>query len=129
MELGLLAKGFAQTILAFVRAINPDMKHSFGDDNNTTLPHITVPLFHAAESFIITPAGAAPPPLGINFVTSETDKARRAGKIPLPRFDTTSTISFSFHSMFLDFQTWRLVSFPFIRSLDLHLMWARSAVR
>ena len=27
MELGLLAKGFARTILAFIRAINSDMKH------------------------------------------------------------------------------------------------------
>ena len=67
--------------------------------------------------------------MGENFPTSEADKLRRAGKIPLPTFDTTTTISFGFHSMFLDFQEWRLVSFPLIRSMDLHLMWAKSAIR
>jgi hypothetical protein len=48
-------------------------------------------------------AGEDPPPLGLNFPTSEQDKLRRAGKLPPHQYDTTSTYSFSFHSMFMDF--------------------------
>jgi hypothetical protein len=57
MELGLLAKGMARTILSFIRALIPEMHHSFGDDEGIELPHITVPLFKAAETFIVTPPG------------------------------------------------------------------------
>jgi hypothetical protein len=75
------------------------------------------------------PAGSEPPPLGQNFPSNEFDKLRRAGKLPAHQFDTASTYSFSFHSMFLDFPGWRLVRFPLISTMDLHLMWAKSALR
>lgn len=57
-----------------------------------------------------TPLGEDPPPLGFNFPSSGDDKQRRSGKLPPHAFDTTSTYSFSFHSMFIDFPNWALVS-------------------
>lgn len=208
MELGLLAKGFARTILGFIRALQPEMHHRcvsshvgwdgvlFGgresrgedgmDDTYTCrrwhgVPHAaaelnpslyvaqhdtasattptcscptsvcrssrwvgrvgqhprlkthkhrhdharTAPLFlptirartpilplnthhhtqtQAAETFVLTPPGENPPPMGQHFPASDNDKLRRAGRLPPPRFDAGCTVSFSFHSMFIDFQ-------------------------
>jgi hypothetical protein len=47
----------ARTILSFIRALIPEMHHSFGDDANNELAHIVVPLYKAAECFVVTPAG------------------------------------------------------------------------
>ena len=84
---------------------NPNSNiHSFGDDHNVVLAHICAPLFQAAETFVLTPPGEAPPPLGMNLPMTDQDKLRRAGKLPAPRFEVGATLSFSFHSMFIDFQ-------------------------
>jgi hypothetical protein len=69
-----------------------------------------LPPTQAAETFVLTPPGETPPPMGQNFPMTDQDKLRRAGKLPSPRFDTGCILSFSFHSMFLDFQ--RQVGLP-----------------
>lgn len=55
--MAVVVQGMGRTILSFIRALIPEMHHSFGDRDGMEAPHITVPLYKAAETFIVTPPG------------------------------------------------------------------------
>ena len=69
MELGLLSKGLCAGILKLGRTVNAYLHHSFGDNNDVELPHITGPLWSAIDRLVITAEGQPAPQLGAYTIT------------------------------------------------------------
>eukprot|EP00750_Incisomonas_marina_P023354 INCI5030.8.p1 GENE.INCI5030.8~~INCI5030.8.p1 ORF type:complete len:949 (-),score=132.67 INCI5030.8:36-2882(-) len=83
-----------------------------------------------ADRWVTTPAGGTPPPLGEGPLPEDMEhrKLRRSGKIHVP-FDTTSTISFSFHSPYVDFASWKVANLVGLSGVCLHKFWHDSPLR
>lgn len=88
MQLGIVTKMVASTILSFARRVLKNMHFSFGESMQSVsnpdeieLPHVTFPLTRGMDRLIITEPGGTPPPLGIEFYeTDESRIARKGGK-------------------------------------------------
>ena len=63
MVLGLLKRTLCNAILGFVRKMMSTLHYSFGDENDSELPHIVVPLWTAVDRLHVTPPGETPPAL------------------------------------------------------------------
>ncbi|KAJ1409858.1 hypothetical protein B484DRAFT_310819, partial [Ochromonadaceae sp. CCMP2298] len=77
MELGLLTRGLCASFLQLARSTNPNMHHSFGDRNDTELPHIVGPFWSAADRLVVTPEGENPPPFVTSFPEPQTSRLAR----------------------------------------------------
>ena len=88
MQLGIVTKMVASTVLSFAKRILKNMHFSFGESSKNIsnvdeieLPHVTFPLSRGMDRLIVTEPGGTPPPLGIEFnETEESRVARKGGK-------------------------------------------------
>ena len=78
---------------------------------------------------VVTAEGGTPPPIGELFPEDEKARAKRRGGADLGDWDTTSTYSFSFNSMYVDLPEWKLVSLPMMRDMDLATFWGSAGLR
>jgi len=128
MKLGLVGKGMSNLLLNFMRSFVKDLSYSFG--NKKEVAHITAPAWFAFDSIIVTPPGDSLPALGsIEFPESKAAVAARRSSDGSGSWNTTDTFTLSFHSMYIDGPTWRLVEIPFAPSLDLRTFWDDSFFR
>ena len=102
MELGLFTKGICSSILQVVRAVNPYLHHSFGDNKDFELPHIVGPMWSLFDRLEITAPGGVVPFLG-GLLTEEASHRSKRRKTPNYRVDinTENTYSMSFKTRYL----------------------------
>eukprot|EP01039_Chlorochromonas_danica_P005134 gene5134-5641_t len=130
MELGLFTKGLCATILNFCRRYNNLLHHSFGDNNNIELPHITSPLWNTVDRLIITPNGEIPPPLLYRFPeTEESRKKRKKDPNYAVEIDLQAIYSFSLKTAYLDLERWAVVNIPLMSTMNLQTFWADADLR
>lgn len=130
MELGLLTRGLCSSILKLGRAVNAHLHHSFGDDRNFELPHITGPMWSAIDRLNIAPKGQTPPTLGLQV---PEDPVSRSVRRKYPDFNVnielTSTYTLSFKTSNIDLINWKLGNIPLMGPIDLHTFWGDAALR
>ena len=127
MELGFVTKSLAKVLLGAVQRLSGVLHYSFGTkgkaagaaaasgaswqrhpapplDGLVDDPHICYPLWQAVDRLVVTPQGEQPPPLGVTFPETEAARKlrRKAAFFGEGEMDTTSTLSFSFHTMYVD---------------------------
>eukprot|EP00750_Incisomonas_marina_P023343 INCI5030.18.p1 GENE.INCI5030.18~~INCI5030.18.p1 ORF type:complete len:1310 (-),score=190.41 INCI5030.18:744-4673(-) len=129
LELGLVTRSMAGMLLKVIKALSSGLHHSFGKTHDEKA-HIVFPVLKMADRWVTTPAGEVPPPLGEGPLPEDMEhrKLRRSGKIGVP-FDTTSTISFSFHSPYVDFASWKVANLVGLSGVCLHKFWHDSPLR
>lgn len=129
MQLGLFTRGLTGTLLRILKARSKSSIHySFGRTQNGSLvdlPHICLCMWNAVDRFVLTKAGSEPPKLGQQL--PETDRERNVRRKrraeDAPEFNTADTISFSYHSMYLDLATWKIVNIKGIDGVSLSTFW------
>lgn len=133
MELGLLTRGFASSLLQFCKSFNASIHHSYGDSQQVELPHIVGPFWSIIDRVVVTPPGELPPPFIKGFPEPpESRAARRAGN-PLhsvkPPLDLDSTYSFSFKTRYVDLESWAVISVPLMKEFKLQTFWSDADLR
>ena len=120
MELGLLSKGLCAGILKLGRTVNAYLHHSFGDNKDYELPHITGPLWSAIDRLVITPDGMKPPNLG-NIIPEDENSRVTRKKNPDYNIDVdlTHTYTFSFKTSNIDLINWKVSNIPMCRLYQL----------
>ncbi|CAM9792768.1 unnamed protein product, partial [Chrysoparadoxa australica] len=128
MQLGLVTRGLCKLLLSFGQKLNKQIHYSFGDDDNTELPHISWPLTNAVDVLVITPDGQEPPTLGKPLHEDAAAKKERksGGSV---KFEVGPVYSFSFHSAYISFEEWKTCQIPVMRDMDLSTFWGDSALR
>jgi hypothetical protein len=53
MELGVMTRSISSGVLKFARTLTAYLHHSFGDNENFELPHVTGPLWSAIDRYIL----------------------------------------------------------------------------
>lgn len=133
MELGLLTKGFASSLLQFCKSFNASIHHSYGDSQQVELPHIVGPFWSTIDRVVVTPPGELPPPFIKGFPEPpESRAARRAGNPLLsvkPPLDLDSTYSFSFKTRYVDLESWAVISVPLMKEFKLQTFWSDADLR
>jgi len=130
MHLGLLTKGFCKIIVAVTNRISTHSHCGFGRHMKDPVPerenpHICFPLFAAATKLVVTKAGDTPPVLGEEIPeTPEEKKKRKAQAVNVPgQLKAGDTITFSLHTMYVDFLQWKVVNIPGLKDMDLRMFW------
>jgi len=126
MKLGLFTKGLSNLLLKFVKSFASDLHYSFGDAAGIEKAHIAVPALQFFDSIIFTKPGEIPPPISEIFVESNESIKARMNNTNEENWNTTDIISLGFNTMYLDVPTWRVVSIPLTRDLDLRQFWGKS---
>ena len=121
MELGLFTKGICGSILQVVRAVNPYLHHSFGDNKDYELPHIVGPMWSLFDRLEITPPGGSVPELG-GLLDEDGDKRAKRRKTPnfIVDVSTENTYSMSFKTSSIELVDWTIVKVPVMGVMDLH---------
>ena len=121
MELGLFTKGICGSILQVVRAVNPYLHHSFGDNKDYELPHIVGPMWSLFDRLEITPPGGSVPSLG-GLLEEDSDKRAKRRKTPnfIVDVNTEDTYSMSFKTSSIELVDWTIVKVPVMGVMDLH---------
>ena len=121
MELGLFTKGICGSILQIVRAVNPYLHHSFGDNKDYELPHIVGPMWSLFDRLEITPPGKPVPELG-GIINEDSSSRSKRRKTPNFRVDVNieDTFSMSFKTSSLELVDWMIVRVPVMGEMDLH---------
>lgn len=126
MKLGLIANGMCNLILKLIRTFNPAVHYSFGSKKERA--HISFPASSFFETFIVTPPGETPPTMGgldLEGELPEDAAARKANKTKID-WNSHDTYTMSFHSMYIDFASWSIVSLPIGRDVSLQTFWGNS---
>eukprot|EP00536_Pseudo-nitzschia_multiseries_P005607 jgi/Psemu1/12964/gm1.12964_g len=124
MKLGLIASGLCNLILKMIKS--QGIHYSFGTKDEKA--HICFPASEFFDTFIVTPPGETPPSLGgidIEGESEETVATRKACKTKID-WNTEDTYTMSFHSMYVDFPSWSVVSLPGGRDVSLQTFWGNS---
>jgi hypothetical protein len=108
LSLSFFSRGIANLVLGLLKKMVPDSHSSFGAKNEC--PHMVFPLVTAMDTFIVTPEGEDPPPLGVDPFPETShrdaflvaDPSRREGS-PLPSFSFLLSTLLSSFSCSLDF--------------------------
>lgn len=133
MELGLLTKGFASSLLQFCKTFNASIHHSYGDNANIELPHIVGPFWSMVDRVVITPPGETPPSFITGFPESlESRMARRAGSPMVsvkPELSLDNIYSFSFKTKYVDLESWSIINIPFMKEFKLQTFWSDADLR
>ncbi|CAM9334146.1 unnamed protein product, partial [Phaeothamnion confervicola] len=129
MKLGLVTKGMCKVLLGFAQRLNRFLHYSFGNDDNSELPHISFPLVTSVDTLVVTQPGERPPTLGRRFPEEKDAKKRRLGTGGFGSFEVGPCYSFSFHSMYLSMPRWSTSNIAMMRDMDLHAFWGESAMR
>lgn len=127
MKLGLIANGLCNLILKMAKSFNPALHYSFGSKDERA--HICFPASTFFDRFVVTPPGETPPEMGgIDFDCNESPNEAAARKAYQTKIDwnTDDTYSMSFHSMYVDFPSWSVVSLPIGRDISLQTFWGNS---
>jgi len=127
MKLGLIANGLCSLILKLIR--DPTIHYSFG--STTERAHICFPASTFFQTFIVTPPGEIPPEIGgvdLDGEPPDVAAARKAYKTKI-NWNTEDTYTMSFHSMFVDFPSWSVVSLPIGKDVSLQTFWGNSVAR
>eukprot|EP00471_Norrisiella_sphaerica_P001884 CAMPEP_0184479734 /NCGR_PEP_ID=MMETSP0113_2-20130426/1341_1 /TAXON_ID=91329 /ORGANISM="Norrisiella sphaerica, Strain BC52" /LENGTH=594 /DNA_ID=CAMNT_0026857875 /DNA_START=129 /DNA_END=1913 /DNA_ORIENTATION=- len=130
MELGFVRKTVCKIVLSTINLMRGAILHySFGDGDQ--LPHITLPLFLAADTFVETGQHDMPPELGVGMFPEDekSRKMRRKSSANDRYYNTTSTYSFSLHNGNLDLYNWTVVGIPGVKSMDLTQYWKDMPLR
>lgn len=119
MELGMLTRAMCRTIMNFARSKNPLIHHSFGDDENVEIPHITGPLWSMSDRVVVTPPGETPPSLGKIALPEpiEVRVPRRKDPEFTLEVDTNCTYSFSTNTSNIELVEWCVVNIPLLSKL------------
>ncbi|TYZ57261.1 hypothetical protein PybrP1_007863 [[Pythium] brassicae (nom. inval.)] len=118
---GLFTRSIALVIMGIIQQLVGNVNFSFGDADSDVVPSIALPLYQSADQLVVTPAGAAPPPLGARDF-GETDAARRlrrATPVGSERYEVGATYSFDFHTMYVDLTRWRTANLPGLSEMEL----------
>ena len=124
MKLGLIANGLSNLILKLIRT--PTLHYSFV--SSTERAHICFPASTFFETMVVTPPSETPPAMGGIDFEGETPEMRVERKAYKTKIDwnTEDTYSMGFHSMYVDFPTWSIVSLPTGRDVPLQMFWGNS---
>ena len=119
-------------LLRTLSQFDSGVRHSFGDDSEYA--RIVFPAWTFFDRVVASKPGETPPPLGEEFRESPASiRARRRGDLERGghrgEWNTTDTFSMSFHNMYLDLATWRLVNLPVTKDLDLRMFWGEGMLR
>ena len=126
-KLSMITRGVLKVILGFTRRQEPNLHYSLGDAARTQLPHGVMPLHTSADYLQLTPPGQTPPALGSPLEETAAETAARRSSPA--KWDTESTLTFSFHSQFLDLANWKACGFPMVGPQDLHGYIQNAALR
>lgn len=129
MKLGLVSKGLCSILLNVVKSIGKNMHYSFGDKKSIELPHIVFPAWTSFDALVVTKPGDTPPPMGEEFPESKESVAARKASGSVGEWNMENTYSMSFHSMYVDIPTWRLVNIAVMRDTNLRTFWGESLLR
>eukprot|EP00466_Bigelowiella_natans_P010148 jgi/Bigna1/82355/fgenesh1_pg.91_\ len=130
MVLSFIRRTFCRIILNTINLMRGAILHySFGDGKQ--LPHITLPLFVAADTFVETDEGKNAPPIGVDMFPEDAKscKARRKTKPADKQYSADKTYSFSLHNSNLDAYNWSVVGIPGIKSMSLSQFWSDMPLR
>jgi hypothetical protein len=129
MNLSLWTRGIFGMLIKLMENGFSDLRYSFGDDKKQLTPRIAVPAHKAMERLVVTPEGDTPPAItGEPFDESKEARNKRL-KTKDWEWDTSSTYSFSFFSMYLSFADWKLVNLPVSPDINLRRLWNDSDFR
>ena len=129
MKMGLFTRGILGILIKCLSQFFSDFSHSFGNKEETEFPRIAAPAHRAFERLVVTPPGKDPPVIGGDpFQESDSERSERI-KSSNWEWDTESTYSFSFYSMYVDLPTWRVVNLKVSGNIDLSTLWGDSALR
>ena len=78
------------------------------------------------QNIVVTKPGETPPTLGGDIEESKESMAARASANATGQWNTTDTFTLSYHSMYPDLPTWKIVQLPVTPSLDLRTFWGKS---
>ena len=127
MQLGMVTRGAANLLLAFMQRRVRQLHYSFGDRANAQLPHVVMPLWTSADDVIVTPLGEPPPELGRALEETAAHRAaRKSGGAHVYRTDSVYT--FAFHTMYIDLPSWKAIGMSRLE-VNLHNFWHESALR
>ncbi|KAH9253129.1 hypothetical protein BASA81_008811 [Batrachochytrium salamandrivorans] len=135
MNLGMMANMACYALLAIIRKLAPTGHFSMGGGGITEggggeLPHIVFPLWHAADRMIITKPGQPLPVIGQGplFESNETREARfKDQSLGRGVFKLGDTITFSFHSAYMDLVEWKVRGLG--RDQSLSMFWDTMPLR
>eukprot|EP00756_Hemistasia_phaeocysticola_P062618 Hpha_TRINITY_DN6070_c0_g1::TRINITY_DN6070_c0_g1_i1::g.63376::m.63376 len=85
-------------------------------------PHMMLPLGLLVDSWIVTPPGETPPRLGTRLPLGDLQHIRKEYRQDYP-FDPSLTYTFSWHSMYFDFEDWRIANIPGATGTSLKSFW------
>ena len=108
LSLGFVTKSMGNVVLALMKRLLPGLHHSLGGKGEN--PHIVFPILSALDSFIVTPEGEEPPPLGVAQLPASND--RQAYVDGKKKFEVGPWYSIGFHSMYLNLITWKIANVP-----------------
>jgi len=124
MKLGLIANGLCNIILKMTKSFNPAIHYSFGSTDEKAC--ICFPASTFFENLVVTPPGKKPPEMGTEFEElPDVAAARKAYETKID-WNTDDTYSMSFHTQYIDFPTWSVVSLPVGKDLSLQTFWGNS---
>lgn len=119
-DLGMLTRAMCRTIMQFARSNLPLLHHSFGNSENTELPHIVGPLWNLSDRVVVTKKGDIPPELGtMPLPESNDDRKSRRKNQSFDHFevDLESTYSFSTSTANIELVEWCVVNIPLLSKL------------
>ncbi|VEU35527.1 unnamed protein product [Pseudo-nitzschia multistriata] len=124
MKLGLIANGLCNLILKLIK--NQGLHYSFGTKDERA--HICFPASAFFDSFVVTKPGEALPAMGGIDIKGESPETVAARKAYMTKIDwnTDDTYTMSFHSMYVDFPSWSVVSLPGGWDVPLQTFWGNS---
>ena len=131
LKLGLLTRGITGILLRFIESFTSTVVYSYGDkkEKGEDVPRIVVPAHVGFDRIHITPEGQEPPPVTHEpFFESQEDREKRK-KIKEWDWNTSSTYSFTFYTMYFNFAEWKLASLPVASGMDLSSFWGDSPLR
>mmetsp|Transcript_17656 Transcript_17656/g.26451 ORF Transcript_17656/g.26451 Transcript_17656/m.26451 type:complete len:552 (+) Transcript_17656:62-1717(+) len=130
MKLGFVRRTLCKIVLNTINLMRGAIVHySFGDGDQ--LPHIMLPLYVAADTFVETGPSETPPKTGVKMFPedSKSQKVRRKSDFKEKKFVPKNTYSFSLHNSNLDLYNWCVTGIPGIKAMDLTKYWADMPLR
>eukprot|EP01134_Creolimax_fragrantissima_P000236 CFRG0236T1 len=117
VRLNFFTRAFAKGILKLIHSSTANVHATLGDKQEVC--QMTMPLHTTVDSFIVTPEGGTPPPLGVEGFDPElsTPKNHRPKTFS---YSPTETYSFTMHGMYVDLVSWKIVNLPGLPDISLN---------
>mmetsp|Transcript_25797 Transcript_25797/g.35940 ORF Transcript_25797/g.35940 Transcript_25797/m.35940 type:complete len:355 (-) Transcript_25797:169-1233(-) len=140
MSLGFMQKALCSLVLRAINIMRGDCIHySFGD--NGQLPHIMLPLYAAADTFIQTKTDTSQagkktelPTMGVRMFPQDEINLKHRRKYALKKphnfqGGSDAAYSFSLHNGNLDLYSWKVSGIPGLQPMDLTSYWSDMPLR